>query len=495
MKYRRLSLLGAGMLLGMLALFLLRGRLTHAAVTAGLKRAGAGDILMDVVKSTPWSVQLENLAFKVKTHSFAARRITMERSHWWQPTLGSVRIEGARVPVTIDGSSTSLIAPASSSEDGAETPAGGGLQIPLEKISIDGQLIVRTSGHEQPLALKFSAQPDEKNIWNGTLQATGPGFTLAAEASYRIDNQQLSFRTTTFSAELKPWQDVVQQVMVMPMGPWTMDGKFSGEVSGTYAKQKLTVAGRINLQQGTLKNSDGSLQADGIESGFEFTDLTQFQSNPGIVRVRVLRVGVIEASELDAEIAFVSTEQLAINRLTLKILGGSLAAEPFQFAVGRRELEAVVVADNLDVEKILALSKDVPAQGTGRVDGRLPLRLDEHGLRLGTGWLQLRKGVYAEMQIKAAGLMTSGMSPKTSGYVVMKRIEDGLLRLKLGALRLDVRPPDAQRGQSARLHLEGEPVDPSVKAPVILDVNVNGPLEQLLNFGLKQDVSFGVGQR
>ena len=492
-KYRRrLSLLGVGLLLGLLGMYLLRGPLTHAAVTAGLQRAGAGDIFLEVAHSTPWSVQLENLAFKIKAQSYAASRVTMERAHWWQPTLGAVRIEGARVPVTIDGSAANPFA--SASDSGEEPAAGGSMKVPIEKISIDGQLIVRTSGHEQPLELKFSAEPDEKKIWKGTLQATGPGLLLKAEASYGLDDQRLSFHTTAFSADLKPWQDIIQQLVVLPMGPWVMEGKLTGSFSGTYAEQKLSANGRINLQEGLVKNTDGTLTAEGIESDFEFTDLTQLQSNPGTLRIRRIRAGAIEASDLDSELAFVSSEQLAVNRLTLKILGGTLAAEPFKFALGQRELEAVVVAENLDVEKILALSKDVPAKGSGRVDGRLPVRIDEHGLRLGTGWLQLKNGVYAEMQLNAAGLMTSGMSPKSSGYGVMKRIEDGLLRLKLGALRLDVRPPDAQRGQSARLHLEGEPVDPSVKAPVILDVNVNGPLEQLLNFGLKQNVSFGAGK-
>lgn len=232
----------------------------------------------------------------------------------------------------------------------------------------------------------------------------------------------------------------------------------------------------------------------GIAADFPFTDLVHLQSSPGTFRVQELRVGEIVANAVDAELTFLSSEHLAVKRMTLNILGGTMAAEPFNLALERQELEAVVLVDNLDVEKILALSKDVPAKASGRVDGRLPLRLDEHGLRLGTGWLQLKKGVYAEMRLSAAGLITSGMSPNNTSYVVMKRVENGLLQLKLGALRLDVRPPDAQRGQTARLHLEGDPVDPSVKAPVILDLNVNGPLEQLLNFGFKNNVSFGQGK-
>jgi len=489
---RRLNWLGAGLLLGGLLIFFLRGPLTQAAITAGLQRVGAGEIKLDVTRSTPWLVQLDNFAFKIKAQSFSANRVTMQRKHWWQPTLGEVSLEGVKLPVTIDGSDANPFAWASYA---GKTPTSGGtMMLPVEKLSIDGQLIVKVTGHEQPLALKFAAQPDEKNRWSGTLAVTGPGLVFNTEGSYGLSNQRAAFHTTAMEVDLKLWQDFVQQLVVLPLGPWSMEGRLTGSITGTYADNKLAMNGRIKLGQGRLKSADDSIGLAGIETDFEFTDLIRLQSNPGTLRVHEMRTGKLVANELESEFTFLSSEEIAVHRLTLKILGGTMSAEPFRQNLGKRELEVVVSADNLDVEKIMALSKEVPAKASGRVDGRLPIRLDEHGLRLGTGWLQLKKGVYAEIQLMAEGLITSGMSPKSAGYVVMKRVESGLLRLKLGALRLDVRPPDAPRGQTARLHLEGDPVDPSIKAPVILDLNVNGPLEQLLNFGLKDNISFGTGK-
>ena len=83
------------------------------------------------------------------------------------------------------------------------------------------------------------------------------------------------------------------------------------------------------------------------------------------------------------------------------------------------------------------------------------------------------------------------MAPNSAQFAVMKKIESGLLRLKLSTLRLDIRPPNVPPGRTAVIRVVGEPVDPEVKAPVTLDVNVNAPLEQLLNFGLDRRLSFG----
>lgn len=490
---RRLGWLCAGLLLGVSGIFLLRGPLTHAAITAGLQRIGAGDIKLDVSRSTPWLVELENLAFKIKAQSFAASRLTMERAHWWQPTLGSVRIEGVKVPVTIDGSDANPFAWASYA--GEQPSVGGGVMVPLEKLSIDGQLILKVTGHEQPLTLKFTAQPEGHDSWTGALHATGSGLVLKAEASYNLETKHAAFHTTALEVELKPWQDIVQQLVVLPLGPWTMEGRLTGSIKGSYAKSQLAMDGRIRFEQGQLMNADDSIGVSGIESDFEFTDLIHLQSNPGMLRVRELRTGRLVANDLESELTFLSAEEIAVNQLTLKILGGTMAAEPFRQVLGKQELEVVVSADNLDVEKILALTEAVPAKASGRVDGRFPVRLDEHGLRIGTGWLELKKGVYAEVQLQADGLLTGGMSPKKAGFGLMKQIETGLMQLKLGALRMDIRPPDAPRGQTARLHLEGDPVDRSLKAPpVVLDVNVNGPLEQLLNFGFKNKISFEVAK-
>jgi hypothetical protein len=204
-----------------------------------------------------------------------------------------------------------------------------------------------------------------------------------------------------------------------------------------------------------------------------------------------LHTGQLTLTDLEAEVACEGFEKLVVSHLSLKALGGSVAAEPFKYFPALRALDAVLVVDGVSVEEVMAMTKDLPAQAAGRVDGRVPIRIDGGGLRFGTGWLALKPGVFAQVQFNAGGLLTNGVAPGNPSYAVLKKIESGLLKLKISELRLDIRPPDAPAGRSAQLHLRGEPVDPDVKAPVILDLNVNGPLEKLINMGMDSRVSFG----
>lgn len=470
---------------------LARRPLTGAAIATSLRMAGAGDVTFDVTRSSPWAVELANLGFRLRAQRFDAKRVTLARAHWWSPSLGTVRVEGARVPVTLDGSDTNPWQWATYAGDPDARPAAA-LAVPVEEVSVDGVLVVHAAGQaEQDVRVQFAAQQAGGARWTGRVQATAPGFAAQLEGEFDPGKGALQFRATEAELDLARWQGFISQMVVLPGGKWELAGKLRGHATGGYGAGKLTLAGDVELSEGRFAFPPRNVTADGVTAKFRFRDLDRFVSEPGEVRVAALTAGEIKATNLELQLAFDTVEHITVSRATLEAFGGRLAAEPFQVFPRQNELEAVLLVDGLGVEQLLALAQDVPAQATGRVDGRLPLRIDGAGIRLGTGWLQLKRGVYAEVQFNANGLLTRGVAPGSAQYAVMKKIEAGLLRLKLAELRLDVRPPNAPPGRSATIHLAGEPVDPEVKAPVTLDLNVNGPLESLLNLGLNGRLNLG----
>src|SRR5258708_7319341 len=80
--------------------------LLGAAGLAVTLLAGASEIKFTITEASPWRVVVEDIGFSVRTQGFAAKRVTFTRAHWWTPSLGTVRVEQARVPITVDGSDT-----------------------------------------------------------------------------------------------------------------------------------------------------------------------------------------------------------------------------------------------------------------------------------------------------------------------------------------------------------------------------------------------------
>lgn len=490
-RRRWLLWLGLAFFLALGATVLARRPITGAAIAAALRMAGAGEVQFDVTRSSPWAVELTNLGFSLRTQRFDARRVTLERTHWWAPSLGVVRIEGAKLPVAIDGSGTNPWSWATYSGGPTASPTAA-LSVPVEEVSVDGVLVVGAAGQsEQEVRVQLAAKQAGGSRWTGNVRATAPGFATTIEGAFDIATNAGQFRASETELDLDRWQGFISQMVVLPGGRWEMAGHLRGSAAGTYAEGKLKLAGEVELREGRFGFPERNVTASGVSAKFTFTDIDKLISEPGQVRVATLSAGEIQARNLELRLAFDTMERIAVQHATLEAFGGRVATEPFKFFPHLSELEAVLLVDGLAVEQLLALAKDVPAQATGLVDGRVPLRIDGSGIRLGTGWLELKRGAYAEVKFNAEGLLTRGAAPSSAQYAVLKKIEGGLLRLRLSALRLDIRPPKAPVGRSAVIHLVGEPVDPEVKAPVTLDLNVNGPLESLLNLGLNNRVSFG----
>ncbi|HEY4247217.1 MAG TPA: YdbH domain-containing protein [Lacunisphaera sp.] len=468
---------------------LARLTLTEMAVSSLLKMSGASDVKFTVEQASPWKVVLGNIGFQVKTQLFAAKHISMTRLHWWTPSLGVLRVEEAKLPLTIDGSDVDARAwPVYKNSTIAHVPAS----LPVDEVHVDGQLVIRAADvPDQSLTVKLDAYLVAKNSWTGNIEVAGPGLGAKGEIGYDLAKDQVSFNLPSLSLDLKPWREFVQRAVVMPGGgTWDTEGKLTGHAQGRLAGKKLVASGGVGLREGRVRYEARDITAEGIEADLEFTDFDKMLTKPGMVRIRELRVGAFPLRELSAEVALASGEKISVSSLSVKVLGGTASTEPFKYFPNLRELDAVVLVNGISVQGIMGLTKDLPARATGQVNGRLPVHLDDSGIRLGTGWLQLKPGVYAELQLQTNGLLTGNLSEKSPGYSVLKKIESGVLRLKLDELRLDIRPPNAPPGRSARLLISGSPVDPTVKAPVTLDLNVNGPLEKLLHPGTDSRLSF-----
>jgi hypothetical protein len=487
-------LLGIAALLVVLALALVLARRSLAAmmISTSLRWAGADHVQLAVAEASPWYVELTGVSLSYRARQIAAGQVTFDRRHWWQVSLGTVRVDDLRVPVTLDGSDTNPWAWTTYSGGGGGAALSGTLPALADQVTIDGVVVVQVAGQPtQELRVHFDARLDADRNWTGRADASASGFEVHGEGSFARSAERIDFQISQVEVDLHAWEGFLQQIVPLPGGRWEMAGSLVGSVRGSYVDKRLSAEGSVQLRDGRFVHPDRNVTARGVRADFNFVDFDLLISKPGTVHIDELRVGEIVASDLDFQLAFAGPEVIAVHRATLRALGGRLSAEPFKFFPRHAELEATLVADGIVVEQVLALAKDVPAKATGLVDGRVPIRIDASGLRFGSGYLELKRGAYAEIQFNASGLLTRGVAPNNPSYATLQQVESGLLRLRLSELRLDLRPADAPPGRSATIRMAGQPVDPTVNAPVSLNLNVNGPLEHLLNLGLDSRIRFG----
>ena len=346
---RRLQLGTTVLVLVMLTgLLVARLPLAGFAVSSLLRLAGASEISFTVVQASPWRVELENLAFRIRTQAFAARRASLVRTHWWTPSLGAVRVEQARIPLNIDGSDTDPWA-WSTYKNG--TAAIRPAQWPVELFALEGQVIIQAAAlTDQAVAVKIQTQQAADKTWEGSVQADGPGLRMRAEGGFDPAKNALAFKLQELTLELQPWQDFIQRLVLLPGGTLELAGRFSASGAGNYTGRTLTAAGTGRLRDGRVQNELRGVSAEGIDIDLTLVDFGKFLAKPGKLRVRELRTGSLVLSDLEAGFALEDATQIAVARATFQALGGRVTAEPFKYFLDLRELEAVLLVEDVHVE-------------------------------------------------------------------------------------------------------------------------------------------------
>lgn len=480
------TVFAAVFLLAGIGLVAMRWAVLPWALGAALKAGGATDVTFAVERATPWLLQVADVGFNLDAVKYTAANATLERRHWWLPSLGALRVNDARVELDLDQVAAGQ--PAAASASGSSMTQ----KIPLEEISVDGRVVLHAGPElSQTLVMTFAARPVEAGTWRGEAQLTAPGLEMGFTASYRLATEEMEFRTTAFRLDLQPGQKWIEHWAALPGGKWDVSGVLTGEAAGEYRGGKFSARGEFHLRDTRFTHEGMGLTAEGVEGDVEVADLTQLLARKATLRTKSVTLGKLVMTDLTTEFSRTESGRFDVAGVSAQALGGSVHVEPFVYRLGETGAEAVVRVESIRAEQVMALTENLPAQASGALSGRLPLRYDGDGLKLGTGWLGLAEGVTAEIQLHAAGLLTAGTSPKSPSYAVLKKVEEGILKLRVSELRLDIRPPNAPPGRTAQLHVVGAPVDPEVKAPVTLDLNVNGPIESLLNLGLKSKMGMG----
>lgn len=443
-------------------------------VRSVLEMAGASGIRYERVQATPWRVVVEGLEFQVRTQGFAARRVTLERERWWMASLGNVRIEGARVPVTLDGSDVNPWHWSTYDEAGL---GGEPVNLPFQSLDLVGELVVRMATvPDMPVAVKLEGRPKDGASWTGRLVAEAPGFRLVGDGSLLRAGQELDFQVHDAELDLAVWSGHIQRLVSLPGGPWTMGGKLTGVGEGKVTAKRFAATARVSLREGRMQAGTQDIAATGAEADLEFSDLWKFRTKSGDLRLAELRVGRLPLREVTADFGLWGGQAVVINAAAFTALGGRGRVQPCRYQLSQRELAATVEAEDLDLARVLDLAVGVPAQFSGRVDGVLPLRIQTSGVRLDRGHLALRSGSVAELRLNAATLLRSGAAMPAETLRLLKEAGNESRSVRLGALRFDLRPEDIPLGSSARLTVAGD----LVEGPVSFAFNVNGPVEKYL---------------
>jgi hypothetical protein len=325
---------------------------------------------------------------------------------------------------------------------------------------------------------------------------TGPGFTAKGNTESDLAMESGEFALQGVRLELKPWSDFLFALAPAAAG-FELDGVVTGDAHGRIGKAAITGTATLCLRDGSLRNPAKGVSAEGIVADLVFPNLPKLISAPHqIISVGKAQIGAVNLQHGEVDLQIASEQLMTVNAASVEAFGGRLSTEPFAVDLAKTDYAVTILADGIEIADVLALFPDSPVKASGKMDGRVPVRFDDTGLHFGQGWAGLKRDQTTSVLFNSAGLLTSRISPKNPAYATLQKIETGRARLKVEEFHVDLHPADAPEGRSAQLRIVGRPEDPGTDLGALtLEININGPLEDLLNWGLKTEISASTGAR
>lgn len=323
------------------------------------------------------------------------------------------------------------------------------------------------------------------------------GAGTAIRAHVRLDAAgELSWRLDSARLDLAVWSPVLASQIGPEWAQAALQGIVTAAGDGTWRRGGWGGRGRIALTEVRVEDPARKVLFEGIAAELVFDDLAA-RRTPARQTLR-WRAGHFDTIALGAGELFFSIdgEQVTVEQASTKIWGGEVNLAAFGFSLRKMEMSLDARVVGIEVAALLPLLPPVLAEAEGRLDGSFTLRRDSSGFQIGAGRLALQGGQPAELKLAPTpGLLSGSLPPAVLKYYPgLGKIETGEIPLRASLLEVAFTPEGDAEGRTASIHLAGGPVDPKLRAPIDLTINVRGPLESLVKFGTSSKLRFGDGR-
>lgn len=253
-----------------------------------------------------------------------------------------------------------------------------------------------------------------------------------------------------------------------------------------------------------------NIDAEGIALGIELDSLMPAVTAAGqVLTIQTVRAAGITLHDVRVVFALAPGGEVHVEEASLAVLGGRVSLAPFATAVLKPEIATTVIVEMLSLAELAPFFPKSISAAQGRLHGQVAVTWSEAaGFAPGHGTLALDRNEIASVRLAPApGFLSSRVPahlkflPPWAGplqrwfsadnptFTVLHSIEMGDTPLVVQFLTVQLGPSDGVEGRTASLRMISHPPNSDVVKKVGFDINIAGPLTDVMALGLKQKIS------
>jgi hypothetical protein len=316
----------------------------------------------------------------------------------------------------------------------------------------------------------------------GELECSAPAVTIALTQTLEW-NPGLSLALHYEVPSLRVQGDEAWYPQMPGLGDLRLTGTLAVTGDLLFDRLGLRAPCRLRLTEGALTWPQQKLTVSGIDADLRLLDLLQMRTAPfQAVRFSAAKIQDVPVDGGQIVFAVDGPESFSLLRCELNWCGGQVHTEAVHLNPRTPELDLVLFAENVDIIRALNLVKGFTAKGSGVLNGKLPISYHSGRLSYASGYLYSVPGQPGHLELQAAGWLTASVPKDHPAYAQLQQAEKALENFRLDAFQLEFTGKQAGT-PGAKIRLAGEGANG--KVPVTLNLNVNGPIEEALNLGLR----------
>jgi hypothetical protein len=294
-------------------------------------------------------------------------------------------------------------------------------------------------------------------------------------------------------------------------------GRFAPNLSGYYADAELNTGGNLLYKDGRfsgkidtkiknirLSSMEKEFTLEGGSLDIHLTELPRIKTGPKQkFSFQSLKFGNITAGNGLVEFQIESPESIFIEKSQLEWSDGHVYTQALRFSPKIKDYDLIFFCDRLHFAKVLEQLGAATADGQGRVNGRVPVRITDGKFFLKNGFLYSTPGEGGKIKLTETDLLTEGIPKKTPQFAQIDLAREALKDFSYEWTKLDI---NSESEEDLLLHLQinGKPSNPlpfvyskefggfarvDASSPgsrfqgIKLDVNFRLPLNQVLHYG------------